>query len=361
MRLLLLSIFLLTTQSLIGQNYDWWINGQTFSGFILAHSDKVTHLIKGRPDGFELNFQKELNGYKYWEQLYNSPIVNYGLSYYDLKNDAQLGKLYIASAAIDLPLARRKYTKLLFRIGTGIVYSTNPYNRETNNQNTMISTRFTCLIQTRFTYEILLNHQFKLTPSINITHASNGAQAVPNRGINIVTANIGCSYKIASKAISIDSAKAMAPTKYRYKYYFLVSTGKNTSSFQVRNPQPFFNLTLMSQKFLTEKSDLQFGIEYFHTLAVREGIRSSWFNKDLTEYPDFKRIGAFIGHELKAGQLGFIAQMGVYIYNPSKSGQAVYQRYGLKYEFAKHLVGQIALKVHSATAEEIEFTFGYKL
>ena len=57
----------------------------------------------------------------------------------------------------------------------------------------------TYLLQTRFTYEIKLNEHISLTPNLNVTHSSNGAQRAPNRGINIITANMGMSYKIKSQ------------------------------------------------------------------------------------------------------------------------------------------------------------------
>lgn len=346
--------------SLNAQKYNWWVNGQVFKGFVIAHSPKVQHLIKATPEGFELNFQKELNGTQYWESLYNKPIINYGLSYYDLNNDEQLGKLIIGSAAVDIPLARKEHTNLFFRIGTGVVFSTNPYDRETNNQNTMIGSPLTFLIQSRFTYEILLGEHFKLTPNINITHASNGALSLPNRGINMLTANIGCSYRL-TESQKADFTVVEPSITQKYTFYGLLSTGQHTFSLQNREAAPFFNFALIGQKFINQKSDLQFGLEYFHSLALKNDLRDSWFQRQKNETPDFRRAGVLIGHELKANRIGFIAQFGAYIYNPSKSKQPVYQRYGLKYKFLQHGVAQIGLKVHSATAEAIEFSIGYSL
>ena len=359
-KFLLIGFCFFLTHLSIAQQYNWWVNGQVFRGFVISHSAKVRHLIKATPEGFEINFQKELNGSQYWEKLYNKPIVNYGLSYYDLNNDAQLGKLFIASAAVDIPLARREYTNLFFRIGTGIVYSTNPYDRDSNNQNSMIGSPFTCLIQSRFTYEIKLNDYFKLTPNINITHASNGAQSLPNRGVNMVTANIGCSYRFIERILTDDILKLDQPQAYNWKFYLLLSSGKHTFSLQNRRPEAFFNLSFIAQKYLNQKSDLQLGIEYFHSLALKTNLSNDWFIRQEDKVPDFKRAGVFIGHELKANRLGFITQFGIYVYNPSKSAQPVYQRYGLKYEFIQNAIAQVGLKVHSATAEAIEFSLGYK-
>lgn len=341
------------------QSYDWWINGQAIKGFILPHNNKINHLISAHPEGLEINLQQELNGKRYWETIYNKPVVNYGLSYYNLNNDEQLGRLFIASAAMDLPLSRRENTALFIRIGTGLVYCTNPYDRETNNQNTMLSSAISYLLQTRLTYEIKLNQNFKLTPNLNFTHASNGALTSPNRGVNIVTANLGLSYRIIKREESMEPVTAI-PKEDPYKFYILAVAGKNTKSLQVRNPQPFFNIMLMSQKTLNPKSDLQFGIDYSHNNGLKEEIKSSWFLTDEEKEVDFRRLGLLVGHELKAGNLGFITQLGVYVYNPSDSRMPVYQRYGLKYQFREHLIIQTSLKTHAATAEQAEIGLGWR-
>ncbi|MBK6263785.1 acyloxyacyl hydrolase [Marivirga sp. S37H4] len=358
--LILLIVGMFLSCHLYSQEYDWWVNGQAIKGFVLQHNKKVGHLISAHPEGFEINLQQELNGRRYWESLYNRPIVNYGLSYYNLYNDQQLGRLFIASAAMDLPLARKEKTALFIRIGTGLVYCTNPYDREFNNQNTMLSSTISYLLQTRLTYEIQLNENFKLTPNLNITHASNGAFTSPNRGINIVTANLGLSYRIIKKEYPETDLTLEAPREKLYKFYFLFSYGKGTKSLQVRKPRMFFNLAMMGHKTLNPKSDLQFGIEYFHNLGLREEIRGNWFLNDEERLVDFRRVGLLIGHELKAGKLGFISQLGVYVYNPSKSRMPVYQRYGLKYQLQKHLIVQTSLKVHAATAEQAELGLGWK-
>lgn len=348
-------------QSLFCQDYNWWINGQVFEGIILPYGGN-RHLIKGRPSGFELNIQKELNGTEKWQKLYNLPTINYGFAYYDLKNDAQLGALYLGSLSIDLPLGQQHLKDLFLKIGTGLVYSSNPYNRNDNNQNNLIGSSLSYLLQFGLKYEINLNDQIKITPGINLTHASNGAQAIPNRGLNIATANVGVSYKLINNKtdnIAIDDT-AEQPTAYNYKYYLLVSSGKNTLTYQARNAQFFFNITLMGQKYLSPKSDLQFGIEYFHSNALKTAIATSWFNKELNKYPDFRRAALLLGHEFKAGNIGLITQLGVYIYQPSKNNMPVYQRYGLKYEFPHHIVGQFAVKAHAYASEQIEFGLGWR-
>lgn len=358
-RLIFAIVIVLQSYSLDAQQYDWYLNGQVIKGFVLKHNEHVGHLANSHPSGIELSLQQKLNGKREWESLYNEPLVSYGLSYYNLQNP-KLGHLIIGSAAMDLPLKRTKKTALYFRIGTGLVYSTNPYDRDTNNQNNMVSSTITYLLQTRLTYEMQLNEQVSLTPNLNITHASNGAQRAPNRGVNIITANMGLSYKIKSQT-ETETRDIVPLNKTPYQVYLLVSGGRNTRTLQVREPLPFFNVLLFGQKYMNPKSDLGIGLEYFHSYSLKEQIANNWFRiNDEEEITDFKRLGILIGHELKFGKLGFITQLGVYLYNPSKSNMPVYQRFGLRYKFHENIMAQVALKTHAATAEQAEIGIGWR-
>jgi hypothetical protein len=352
-------IFLFLSFCSYAQKYDWYLNGQVIKGFILKHNEYVGHLANSRPSAIELSLQQKLNGKREWESLYNKPLLSYGLSYYNLKNP-KLGHLIVGSAAIDLPLKRTKNTGLYFRIGTGLVYSTNPYDRETNNQNNMISSALTVLLQTRLTCEIKLNDYIYLTPNLNVTHASNGALRAPNRGVNIVTANMGMSYKIKSQEEQ-DRQEITPVEKIPHQVYIMISGGQNTRTLQVRDPKPFFNIVLFGQKYINKKSDLGLGIDYSHSYSLKEQIATSWFRiYDDEEITDFKRLGLLIGHELKFGKLGIITQLGVYIYNPSKLSMPLYQRYGLRYQFHENIMAQISFKTHAATAEQVELGIGWR-
>jgi hypothetical protein len=352
-------LLMLCSLPIKAQSYDWYLNGQVIKGFILKHNENVGHLANSHPSGIELSIQQKLNGKREWENLYKKPLVSYGLSYYNL-NNSKLGHLVVASAAVDLPLKRTQNTALYFRIGSGLVYSTNPYDRETNNQNNMVTSTITYLLQARLTYEIKLNEKISLTPNFNVTHASNGAQRAPNRGVNIITANIGMSYRI--KAQEETELREITPlNKTPYQIYLLLSGGRNTRTLQVREPLPFFNLLIFGQKYVTPKSDWGIGLEYFHSYSLKEQIATNWFRiYGDEEITDFKRLGLLIGHELKFGKLGFITQLGVYVYNPSKSNMPLYQRVGLRYQFHNNIMAQVALKTHAATAEQAEIGIGWR-
>ena len=73
--------------------YTYSSGAEIFSGFIVKHHDVIGDLIKGHPSGISLNFSRNSYGDKAWEQRYGYPTLSASLSYYNLKNDDELGKI----------------------------------------------------------------------------------------------------------------------------------------------------------------------------------------------------------------------------------------------------------------------------
>jgi len=102
-----------------------------FKGNIALHNDGILHLIQGRPEGFIASWNKKTYGYNSWEERYNFPDYGVSFSYQNLKNET-LGNAYSLYAHYNFYFFKRL---LSLRIGQGIGYNTNPYDKETNFKN----------------------------------------------------------------------------------------------------------------------------------------------------------------------------------------------------------------------------------
>jgi len=77
---------------------------------------------------------------------------------------------------------------------------------------------------------------------------------------------------------------------------------------------------------------------------------------------DFRRIGVFIGHELRFGQVAFVSQLGKYVYWPYEFENQIYNRLGLKRYFLNgKMFAGATVKAHWAKAEAVEFSIGVRL
>ena len=82
----------------------------------------------------------------------------------------------------------------------------------------------------------------------------------------------------------------------------------------------------------------------------------------LTGDEDYKRVGVFVGHELRFNKVAFVSQIGYYVYWPYEFEKRIYLRLGLKrYLFNDKFFAAVTLKSHWAQAEAIEFGLGLRI
>lgn len=108
-----------------------------------------------------------------------------------MKNDI-LGENYGLYAHYNFYFLKRN---LNFRIGQGIAYNTNPYDKETNFRNSAYGSH---LLSTTY---LMLNYKkeniFKglgLQAGISLVHYSNANFKAPNTSTNTIAVNLGANY-----------------------------------------------------------------------------------------------------------------------------------------------------------------------
>jgi hypothetical protein len=364
-KLILLLFYILFSQaSVLAQEqelqpqYSYTVGGNLFYGFIIKHSENMGHLAQTHPTGFEVYINQNSYGPKLWQQRYNFPDIGFSFSYFDSKNEI-LGQQIAATSYLDFNFRRRRASDLIFKIGTGLVYTTNPYHTIKNNRNNALSSPISYVMQGRLGYNIRITDQLKLTSAVSLTHFSNGGFKIPNSGINIVTYNLGFSHLLDKQR----PAYTLTPEKPVYdddlKYNFSISSGlKGLHNVEGRY-FPFLNVSLYVDKRINDRSAINAGIDGFYNLAVKYEVKNFEKNGDRT--PDFKRAGLVAGHELFVGQVSLFTQFGAYIYRPFKKDIPVYQKYGLKYYFKDNYFTSLILKSHGARADIIEWGIGVRI
>lgn len=331
------------------------------TGTILQHRKTIAHLIINNPVGFLISFDGKTHGLNAWEVLYNYPDIGLAFVYVDFRNQI-LGKTIALIPHYNIYI--RKNTKaryqVSYKVGLGISYSTNTYDREFNNKNNVISTKinFGILFEIQQSYAITDN--LLLANSINMTHFSNGAIKLPNLGINVLNLNIGFSYLLGTKPDVPNNQFPASPLKKKPGFIFSLASGIHEPTVESAGKHPFFVLTGMIDRHLNEKSVLGAGFEWFYSVALKK-YRDIDFRLDPDDIPDFNRIGLVLSHELMINEYSVITQAGYYIYDPYKYFSPIYLRAGLRRYFGKNVFGTIAVKAHGPTAESAEIFIGYKL
>lgn len=366
MKLFCTSVLWLVCALSFGQSktHTSYLDANYFGGYITLHNNEILHLIQEHPQGFILSWSKRTYGFEDWEQRYNYPDYGFSLAYQNF-NNAVLGNNLSVYAHYNFYFFKRN---LMFRIGQGLAYNSNPYDRETNFKNvafgsTLMSSTYAML---QFKKERIFN-RFGLQAGLSLIHYSNANFKAPNNGTNTVALNFGVTYNLDEEVLeyqnTLDRALDRTFTE-PIKYNIVFRSGLNESDLIGSGQFPFYIFSGYLDKRVNRKSAVQFGTDLFFSNFLKELIRfrSVAFPEDnLSGDEDFKRVGVFVGHELFVNKISLLSQLGYYVYYPFEFEGRVYIRAGLKRYFGKKWFGAITLKSHGFRAEAVEFGVGLRL
>jgi len=342
-------------------NSNSYLDVNYFSGNIALHNNDILHLIKGHPDGVILSWNKKTFGEEAWQQRFNYPDYGASFIYQDLKNDV-LGENYGLYAHYNFYFFKRN---LMFRIGQGIAYNTNPYDKLDNHKNIAFGSRLlsSTYVMLNYKKERIFN-RFGLQGGLSLVHYSNANVKAPNTSVNSMAFNLGLTYNLDEEdAEYIDNLNDEKFTE-RIKYNIAFRSGINQSDIIGSGQFPFYILSAYVDKRLGHVSAIQFGVDVFFSNFLKELIyyqSVSFPELDVTGDEDYKRMGLFVGHELFINKMSIESQVGYYVYYPYDFEGRMYLRIGLKRYFGKKLFGAITLKSHGAKAEAVEFGIGVRL
>lgn len=333
------------------------VNVAYAKGFILEHAPSIAHLTTSHPTSLWLSLYKKSYGEKQWQTLYNYPDVGATLLYMDYHNPV-LGKSIglIPNHNFHFLHPGRRVNGH-FKIGLGFAYHTNPYDKVENNKNNVLSTHFSygILFQSEATAKI--TDQLKFATGVSYTHFSNGSVKKPNKGINIISWNTGITYTLGN---ILDYKDDVDKLKVKSKWQTVaVVSGGVSETIKIRSgTYPFFNALLYADRSLNIKRRAGGGIEYFHTLSLREEIKIDPAIEG--KRPDFRRIALVAVYEQVFNAVSLIANSGIYIYRPYKAFDPFYLRIGVRYALNDHMFAGLTVKSHFFKAEAGEWSIGYR-
>ena len=334
----------------------WIYGGYVHGGFIISHSPFMRHLAVSHPTGFELNLQKQTTGKRNWHQLYQFPKIGYSLVYFDFHNPV-LGQAYAASSYINKTLVKTRKGELNYRLGLGIAYLTKVYDQEKNYKNSVASSSLNATLQTRFEYDYRVSPKLSVLAGLGLNHYSNGATQKPNLGINIPTLSFGLNYHTVSEVFT----ESQPLPEFSPEVFYTISTTAGIRQINALNPEKYLvqSVTVAGGKPLNRKSNFMLGAEIFfdRSLKIQQQTDTTLTGKP---FPDTKKVGLFLGHELLFGNLALETQLGYYVYRPYKAGTFYYERLGLKYAFTPHVFAALDLKIHGFAADVLEWRLGYR-
>lgn len=333
---------------------------QFLNGVILEHNPDIAHLILGRTNAVLLKYNRKTYGDQTWQQHYNYPDWGASFMYQDMGNP-ELGINYSLYGHYNFYFLQRH---LNLSIGTGIAYTTNPYDPITNPRNVAYGSSLMSASFLGMGYKKeRLFHNIGLEAGILITHYSNGRLRVPNTSTNVFSFNLGLNYTpFKNGSYNIDQELPEFSESLRLNVALI--GGANENNIVGLGRRAFFGIQAFVDKRISYKSSFQLGAELFVSGALEDFIRyraAAFPEMGINGDEDAKRAGVFVGYELRISQIAAFVQLGYYAYYPVDFEDRFYNRLGLKRFFGKHWFAQVAVKAHAGKAENIDFGIGYRL
>jgi hypothetical protein len=336
---------------------DFIISGQGHYGYIISHRNNISHLIKGHIYGAEINYIFRTCGNKTWQQIHKYPEIGFCALHLYLANPKQLGSLEALYPYTNIRLNKLKRDwKLNLRLGLGLAVVTKPFNRETNYKNNAIGSYLNGFVNLRLSYAVMLSKTWRFDAGVGLTHASNGAIATPNLGLNMATVSLGIGYAVGCKDL-ICRKDTIDKCKKDWVPMVIAAVGIR----ELEQPDGAKYLAFGAQfnlyKTLNYKNRVGPGIELAYNNATKKIYENdSIFN---TDYKDIGTIGAKISYEFTFNKISVPVDFGYYLYKKQSAYGKMFHRIGIRCMITKHLMANVTLLTHWARADYFEWGIGY--
>jgi hypothetical protein len=336
------------------ENNPWLFGVRPHYGFIILHSQDLYAVKDSYPFGIELTAAKHLNSQNTWNECNCYPKIGASVVYFDYDSKRILGQGITTYGFVEPVLFARKKFHIGIRGGLGFSYLNRPHHATHNPENQSYSTYFSFFLPLHVLLHYRVNPHVNLQVGANYNHHSNGGIKVPNKGINFPTASVGVEY--APKAMHFENR--LKDKVHRKKQRFDISLygtqkGYSTTDF---TKYPLWGWMLSYSKQVSKINALKIEFDYLTDLHLHEQMK-----QNVISGSDPRRIAVLGGHEFLLGRFIFSQALGVYVHDPSKRNDPVFQRWALSTFLSERLQAECYLKAHRHVADFVAIRVAYSL
>jgi len=333
-------------------------------GFLYSHHLELDRFQSHYP-AYEFSIEQATWGAKRWEVAYAYPLIGISFWYSRLGGFEEVGSAYALYPFINFPLFYDANQSINFRLGLGLSYLTNKFDRIENYKNFAIGSHINVAGSLYLEYRRKLNKIFTVSGGFGLTHFSNGATKTPNYGMNILTANIGVSAFLRPPNPAFD--KKLLPELYSFEFdgrkeldiEFSFSYASKDMSEQYGQRFNVYAVYINLLKRVSYKSKLGGGIDLVYDQSDRFILE--WTGKEVESDIQTVKPGISVTYEMVISKISFMCNFGVYLYAKEYGEGPLYQRLTLKYYFIDPLYFNVVLNTNWGKAEYVGFGLGYKL
>ncbi len=335
----------------LSQN-DWGIETKIHSGYLAVHRPSISHLPKDNVFAFEGGFFVDLRESHTWASAYTIPRVGINGFFSQTSNPAILGNMFGVFTYGDLPFFRSSTQSFSARVGAGLAFVTKVYDPVSNPKNNAMSGYTNVVVQ------LALNYRWYRKKSdfglgLGLNHFSNGANKLPNLGLNYPTLFLNYGLKqgtLSTRSKSKYPLSWQAPWQYGMNF---ILSGKEVYPTGGRK-YPIFALNGFARKVFSPTSGVEFGLDGIYKTALLDYLPE--YEKNPLS---ILQLGAFAGYVLNFDRFSTVLGMGAYFLDRYLPEDRFYHRIGMRYRFENNLLVGLTLKSNWGKADYVEWSLGY--
>jgi hypothetical protein len=369
-RWLFILVFLFN-DSILAQNNDSG-NYRIFElrGFSGSHIYKGENLYETLSHGYravKLRYGWQSSDPESWQSMYLYPAYGLGLYSGFIGQRDLLGTPGAFYGFISFPLNNRLRHQFLLEPALGVSYGFKPYHHEKNYLNDAIGSRFNVYFNLNLGGKYGLNKGTDLIYGIDITHFSNGRSFRPNRGLNMLGANLGMRYNFNTQQF-FNRKNTPPPLRGRPVHETFHSPQKiNTGALALYSSLGLVqNMEHMGTRlqYLTSSSWIEYQFRFTTRSGIAVGLNYFYDGslKDFLPAGPYDFYGLHLGYDFIFWNFSFRMQAGTYLNNRGHQMKGNYfARPAFRYYINQRLFSQIGLKTQDGIkADWIEFGLGVK-
>ncbi len=326
-------------------------------GFLLPHHESFKYYQRSYIQSFEVNIGKDSDGEKLWQQLHKYPTLGFGYYYTDLQYVDVLGKAHAVYGFINQRLNKSRRFSIKVNSAIGLGYLTKHFDNENNVENIAISTHFNIYAHLGFEAHVSIHKQINGSLGVGFSHFSNGAFKMPNKGINLISANVGLKYNFYKDSVKFRRTKI---TDYKPTTHYTMTFAVGRKEFDLPE-QGRFTISSLSFSIVRKISyirEIGIGLDLFFDPSKRLYFENNE-NFDSSN-KDYLSAGLHFSYNIIYGKTTFIIQQGIYLLQKPLPFESIYGRFGFRYDVCKHAFFNLTLRTYLAQANFVEWGVGYK-
>lgn len=341
-------------------NKKWYLKAAVNYGFIMQHRATIGHLITSYVPMAEIDLVKPSDGSKMWHLENNKPDIGMTFTFLDFGNPKVLGHGYAIAPFIEIPLNKKeKASRLIFRTAWGLAYMTKRFDIRENHKNIAIGSNWDAFVQFRFQWNINLTQKFRIEPGFGISHVSNGRMQVPNLGLNLITLNLGLTYKLSDPKTEITKIDSSTKVPSRNELLVWGAAGVNEKDPPGGNKLPAYTLSFNYFYNVRNTHKVGAGLDLYYEESHVKDLEV--FDYPHSTFSEKMRAGIKFAYSYNVGRISFPIEMGYYFYSPYNDDGPLFHRFGVRYTGSKGLFLQFGMKSHWIVAYHFDLGVGYRI